>query len=76
MTCVSVRFVALIAAVLAVACAAVDDKASAAEPKAQREYRTGSNIPVKDPRPTTDDERARAAEQLRQMQQGGAAVRP
>ena len=76
MNLVSVRFVAVVAAVLATACAAVDEKDQVAEPKAPREYRTGSNIPVKEPKVTTEDDRARAADQLRQMQQGGAPARP
>ncbi len=79
MTLVSSCLVAVVAAVLATACAAVDDKAPVAEPKAPPEYRTGSNIPVKEPKAskaTTDEERAQAAEQLRQMQQGGASARP
>jgi len=76
MTLVSFRLVAVVAAVLATACAAVDDKAPVTEPKAPREYRTGSNIPVKEPKTTTDEERTQAAEQLRQMQQGGASARP
>ena len=76
MTLVSFRLVAVVAAVLATACAEVDDKAPVTEPKAPREYRTGSNIPVKEPKTTTDEERTQAAEQLRQMQQGGASARP
>jgi hypothetical protein len=76
MSLVCVRFVAVIAAVLATACAAVDDKAPVEEPKPPREYRTGSNIPVKEPKATTEEDRARAADQLRQMQQGGAPARP
>jgi type IV pilus biogenesis protein CpaD/CtpE len=76
MSPVFVRFVAVIAAILSSACAAVDDKAPVTESKPPREYRTGSNIPVKEPKATTDEEQARAAEQLRQMQQGGAAARP
>jgi len=86
MTLVNARFAAVIAAVLVTACAAVDDPAQVAEPKAQREYRTGSNIPVRDPsanpkattdaKTPTDEERARTAEQMRQLQQGGAAARP
>ena len=76
MALVFARFAALVVAVLATACAAVDDKAQVAEPKAPREYRTGSNIPVKEPRATTDEERAQTAEQMRQMQQGGASARP
>jgi len=76
MTFASLRFAAVIAAVLATACAAVDDQAPVAEPRAQREYRTGSNIPVREQRAPTDEERARTAEQMRQLQQGGAAARP
>lgn len=76
MSLVCFRFVAVVAAVLATACAAVDGTAPVTESKAPREYRTGSNIPVKEPKATTEEDRARAAEQLRQMQQGGAAARP
>ena len=61
MTLVSSCLVAVVAAVLATACAAVDDKAPVAEPKAPPEYRTGSNIPVRERRPTTSEERAKAA---------------
>jgi predicted outer membrane protein len=75
MTSASARSVAVIAAVLAVACAAVDDK-TAAEPKATREYRTGSNIPVKAAPPATDEERARAADQLRDAQRMTPTAKP
>jgi hypothetical protein len=70
----STRSLAVLVAALAVGCAAVDDKI-AVEPKAQREYRTGSNIPVHDPKPVTEEERARAVEQARDMQRNSAATK-
>jgi hypothetical protein len=75
MITVSTRSLALVLATLAAACAAVDDK-SPVEPRAPREYRTGSNIPVRESRPATEEERARTAEQMSELQRGGAAVRP
>ncbi|MGZ5132572.1 MAG: hypothetical protein ACXWCU_17735 [Caldimonas sp.] len=63
-------------AALTTGCATVDDK-SAAEAKAPREYRTGSNIPVKDPSPpVTAEERERALEQIRSLQRTGNAGKP
>ncbi len=57
--------------VLLAGCASTDDK-SAPEPKPTREFRTGSNIPVKDPaQPTTQEERDRTAEQIRALQRTG-----
>jgi hypothetical protein len=57
-------------------CASVDDK-SPAEAKAPREYRTGSNIPVKDPAPpATAEERERALEQIRSLQRTGNSGKP
>lgn len=54
------------------ACAAVDAGKAAAEAKASPEYRTGSHIPIRsaDP-PATDEERERAAEQVRGLQRTG-----
>ena len=34
---------------------------TSSEPKAPREYRTGSNIPVREPRSTSDEAKPRAA---------------
>jgi len=63
---------ALLGTTLAAGCATVDDK-TAAEVKAPREYRTGSNIPVKDPAPPqTAEERERALEAIRAIQHTGA----
>ena len=70
------RFLAVLASGFVVACAAVDDgNKGAAEPVSQREYRTGSNIPVRDAKPTTEEERARAVEQAREMQRNGAVTK-
>lgn len=51
---------ALVVAALAAGCAA-ESQAVSNEPAAPREYRTGSNIPVHEPRSTTDEDKARAS---------------
>ena len=58
--------------VLVSACAGVDVGKSAVEAKAPPEYRTGSHIPIRsaDP-PASDEERERAAEQIRALQRAG-----
>jgi hypothetical protein len=67
---------ALLGSVLAGGCAGVDDK-SATEVKAPKEYRTGSNIPVKDATPpATPEERERALEEIRRLQQTGSSGPP
>ena len=72
-----IRSLAVVAITLAAGCASVDDKTATTEPKPQREYRTGSNIPVRESKPASDEERARAAEQARQTQQAGTpAAKP
>jgi hypothetical protein len=49
-------------------CALSEDKPPS-EARASREYRTGSNIPVKEPSaPATAEERERAMDQIRQLQ--------
>ena len=50
---------ALVAAALAAGCAA-DSQTTSIEPKAPREYRTGSNIPVRE-RSTSEEEKSRPA---------------
>ena len=59
-------------ATLLAACAGVDAGKLAAEAKVAPEYRTGSNIPVRsaDP-PASDEERERAADQIRALQRAG-----
>jgi hypothetical protein len=58
----SIRTIALLLAVagLAAGCAADSQTAPSNEPKATLEYRTGSNIPVREHRATTSTEKARA----------------
>lgn len=53
------------------------DGKSSAEAKAPREYRTGSNLPVKDAAsPATAEERECAAEQIRSLQRTGSSGKP
>ncbi len=54
---------ALVVAALAAGCAADSQPASSSrsEPKAPPEYRTGSNIPVREPRNTSEEQKARTA---------------
>ena len=68
---------ALVFAVLAAGCAADPQPPSAANaPKAEREYRTGSNIPVREPRKSADEERARAAADAEAQQRSGTIAQP
>ena len=52
---------ALLVAALATGCAADSGTAPGNEPASTPEYRTGSNIPVRERRPTTSEEKAKAA---------------
>jgi hypothetical protein len=76
MKSVLVLSTALLGVVVTAGCTAVDDKGSG-EPKAPREYRTGSNIPVKDPTlPATDADREKAIDQVRTLQRTGNPGKP
>ena len=61
MTSLATTSLALVVAALAAGCAVDSQTASGSEPAATPEYRTGSNIPVRERRPTTSDEKAKAA---------------
>ncbi len=53
---------ALVVAALAAGCAtdfSSGASTSNSEPRAEREYRTGSNIPVREPRSTGEEDKAR-----------------
>jgi hypothetical protein len=77
MTFRSTASFALVFAVLAAGCAADPQSSSAANaPKAEREYRTGSNIPVREPRKSADEERARAAADAEAQQRSGTIAKP
>jgi hypothetical protein len=58
---------ALLSCAVAGGCATADDK-NPVEAKAPREYRTGSNIPIKDPTPAaTAEDRERTAAEVRDL---------
>lgn len=60
MTSIATASLTLVLAALAAGCAADSQTAPSSEPRATLEYRTGSNIPVREPRSTTSEEKARA----------------
>ena len=76
MTSLVTRSLALLLAALASACAVDSGTASSAEPSPTREYRTGSNIPVREPRSTTAEEKARAAAPADPARPAEPAVKP
>jgi len=61
MTSFATASLAVVVAALAAGCAVDSQTAPGNEPVSTREYRTGSNIPVREPRSTTSGEKARAA---------------
>ena len=61
MTSLVTTSLALVVAALASGCAVESQTASGSEPASPPEYRTGSNIPVRERRPTTSEEKAKAA---------------
>jgi len=60
MTSPATTALALIVAALAAGCAVDSQTAPGNEAASTREYRTGSNIPVREPRSTTSEEKAKA----------------
>lgn len=61
MTSIATASLALAVAALTAGCAADSHPAaSGSEPRVAPEYRTGSNIPVREPRSTADTEKSRA----------------
>jgi len=67
---------ALVVAALSAACAADSSTATGTEAKAPPEYRTGSNIAVREPRTTTAAEKARAAPAADASRPADPAVKP
>ncbi len=61
MTSIATVSLTLALAALAAGCAADSQTAPGSESRATHEYRTGSNIPVREPRSTSSEEKARAA---------------
>ena len=61
MTSLATTSLALVVAALAAGCAVDSQTAAGNAPVSTREYRTGSNLPVREPRSTTSEEKVRAA---------------
>ena len=76
MTSLATTSLALVVAALAAGCAAESQPTSSSEPRAPREYRTGSNIPVHEPRSTTSAEKARATAPTDVPRPADPAVKP
>lgn len=66
----------LMVAALAAGCAADSSPASSNEPRGTLEYRTGSNIPVREPRSTTSQEKNRATTPADASRPADPAVQP
>ena len=76
MTSFATRSLALAIAALAAGCAADSaSSAAGAAPKAPAEYRTGSNIPVRDSRPVSEAERERAKADLDEVRRAGGVTK-
>ena len=76
MTSLATTSLALVVAALATGCAVDSQTASGNSPTSTREYRTGSNIPVREPRSTTSEEKARAAAPADASRPADPAVKP
>jgi len=56
-------------------CAAPAGDEKAVEPRAPREYRTGSNMPIREPsKPMTEAEREKEQQKMREIQQSGRGL--
>jgi len=76
MTSLATTALALVVTALASGCAVDSQGAPANQPAPTREYRTGSNIPVREPRSTTAEEKARAATPADASRPADPAVKP
>ena len=76
MTFLASTSLAAVVAALATGCAVDAKTAAGNEPAPTREYRTGSNIPVREPRSTTGEEKARAATATGASSPADPAVKP
>ncbi len=76
MTSLATASLALIVAALASGCAVDSQTAPGNEPASTPAYRTGSNIPVRERRPATADEKARAASPANASAAADPAVKP
>ena len=65
---------ALAAAVLGTGCATSTDTQQTSEVREQPEYRTGSNLPVRAPKPKTQEEREQAARDAEQARRDAEKI--
>ena len=68
--------VVVVAALAGGGCALDSQTGPGNEPSPTREYRTGSNIPVREPRSTTGEEKARAETPADPSRPADPAVKP
>jgi hypothetical protein len=76
MTTTATATVTLVIAALGAGCATDSQTAPSNEPRATPEYRTGSNIPVREPRSTNNTEKARSATPADAARPADPAVKP
>ena len=76
MTSLATTSLAVVVAALATGCAVDSQTAPGSEPVSPPEYRTGSNIPVRESRSTTSEEKARAATPADAARPADPAVKP
>jgi len=76
MTSIGTASLLLAVAAVAAGCAVESQTAPGNEPRATLEYRTGSNIPVREPRATSNTEKARAATPTEAPRAADPAVTP
>ena len=70
MTSIEHASLALLTVALVAGCAS-DPQAASSGPKGTREYRSGSSIPVRNARPTTEAERERDKAELEEIRRQG-----
>ncbi len=71
---ISAVVLALAAAVIAAGCATSSDTQQTGEVREQPEYRTGSNLPMRAPKPKTQEERDRAAQDAEQARRDAEKI--
>jgi hypothetical protein len=76
MSSLATTSLAIVVAALGAGCAANFQSAPSNEPKTQVEYRTGSNIPVREPRSTTSAEKPRKTTPADASRPADPAVKP
>ena len=76
MNCLATTSLVLLVAALATGCAVDSQTAPGSEPVSPPEYRTGSNIPVRERRSATSEDKGRAATAADASRPADPAVKP